>query len=96
MRTINKSFKQDDDFIHPFWLEIFILFTVIMIIGILCCLRKKCGSSVQRLFKRLFSHKNEAHGNITTKVFEIFLVISFNKFSISISLNNYLQNRVFT
>jgi hypothetical protein len=50
MRRINKYQNEHDEFLHPLWLGILILFSVIIILGLLCFMRKKCGSQIRHLF----------------------------------------------
>jgi len=53
MRRIKKYQDENDEFLHPFWLGLLMLFTVTFVIGILCFLRKKCGSHIRHLFNCL-------------------------------------------
>jgi len=53
MRRIKKYQYEDSELLHPFWLGLLMLFTIITIIGMLCFLRKKCGSHLCHLFNRL-------------------------------------------
>ncbi len=62
MQTLDKYYSQGDEFIHPLWLGILILFSVIIIIGTLCCLRIKCGSQLCHLLTRLFGRNIETNG----------------------------------
>ena len=59
MRTTNKN---HDDNLHPLWLGILLLFTVITVIGILCILRRKCGSKILHLFNRLCCRNKSNNG----------------------------------
>jgi hypothetical protein len=68
MRTLEKDYSQDDEFIHPLWLGILLLFSVIIIIGTLCCLRIKCGSQLRHLLMRLFGRNIETTGKYKTKI----------------------------
>ena len=51
MRSIPKSPQQVDDFLHPLWLGILILLHTIALIGLLYCLRRKCGSRLGHFAK---------------------------------------------
>jgi hypothetical protein len=62
MRIVDKYYNQDDDFIHPLWLGILLLLSVITIIGTLCCLRIKFGSKLLHLLNRLFCRNIETNG----------------------------------
>jgi hypothetical protein len=53
MRTINKYQNEDEELLHPLWLGILMLFTIIIVIGLSCCLRKQYGSQLRLLFNRL-------------------------------------------
>ena len=53
---------QDDEFIHPLWLGILLLFSVVIIIGTLCCLRIKFGSQLRHLLMRLIGRNIETNG----------------------------------
>lgn len=48
---------QDDEFLHPFWLGLLMLFTVTIVVGIVCFLRKKFGTCICHLFNRLCCKK---------------------------------------
>ena len=63
MRIFEKFSNQNDEYFHPLWLGILLLFIVITIIGIVCCLRIKCGSELRHLINRLFGRHNETNGN---------------------------------
>jgi len=62
MRAIGKYYHSNDEFVHPLWLGTLILFIVMTIIGIICCLRIKCGSQLSHLLNRLFGRNNETNG----------------------------------
>ncbi|CAF0756690.1 unnamed protein product [Adineta steineri] len=53
---------QIDEPLHPLWLGILMLFSVMIILGILCFMRRKCGSQIHHVFKVLCcgsEHSNE-------------------------------------
>ncbi len=62
MRTFDKYYNQDDEFVHPLWLGILILFSVMIIISMLCCLRIKYGSQIRHLLNKLFGRNSETNG----------------------------------
>lgn len=62
MRTIGRYNRQDDEFVHPLWLGILLLFSVMTIIGTICCLKIKCGSQLCHLLNRLCGRNNEMNG----------------------------------
>ncbi len=62
MRTIDLFHNRDDEFVHPLWLGMLILFSVLTIIGTFCCLRIKCGPQIRHLFNTLFGRNNETNG----------------------------------
>ena len=53
MRRSKKYYNEDDEYLHPFWLGLIMLFTVTFVIGAICLLRKRCGSRFRYLFDRL-------------------------------------------
>ncbi|CAF1262723.1 unnamed protein product [Rotaria sp. Silwood1] len=53
MNNFTKYQDEHDEFLHPLWLGILLLFFVIIIIGLSCCVRKKFGSSIHHLFNLL-------------------------------------------
>ena len=59
MRTIDKYYNQNDEIFHPLWLGILILFSVMIIIGLFCCVRIKYGTPLRNLFNRLFGRNNK-------------------------------------
>jgi len=67
MRRINKYQDEDDEFLHPFWLGLLMLFTVMIVIGISCFLRKKWGSHIRHLFNCLFCKNKLNNGKKRVK-----------------------------
>lgn len=63
MRTIDKYYNQNDEYIHPFWLGILILLSVMTIIGTLCCLRVRFGEQLRYLCNKLFGRDTQSNGN---------------------------------
>jgi hypothetical protein len=53
MNRIKKYQDEDDEFLHPFWLGLLMLFTVVIVIGMICFLQKKCSSHIRYLFNCL-------------------------------------------
>ncbi len=49
----NKYSDEFDEFLHPFWLGLIMLFTIIITIGIFCFLRKKFGTHLRYFFNYL-------------------------------------------
>jgi hypothetical protein len=62
MRTIDKYYNQNDEIFHPLWLGILILFSVMIIIGLFCCVRMKYGTPLRILFNRLCCRKIKKRG----------------------------------
>ena len=62
MRTIDKYPNRNDEIFHPLWLGILMLFSVMIIIGILCCIRIKCGAQLRALLNRLFGRNIKKNG----------------------------------
>jgi hypothetical protein len=62
MGTIDKYPNQHDEVFHPLWLGILILFSAMIIIGILCYLRIKCNSQLRVLHDSLFCRNNKKTG----------------------------------
>ncbi|CAF2863167.1 unnamed protein product [Rotaria sp. Silwood2] len=53
MKTFTKYRREHDEFFHPLWLGILLLFFVIIVLGISCFIRRKFGQSIRYLFNRL-------------------------------------------
>ena len=54
MNRSNKYEDKNEEYLHPFWLGILLLLTVITILSILCFIRRKCGSQIMRSCKIFF------------------------------------------
>ncbi|CAF0969709.1 unnamed protein product [Adineta ricciae] len=54
MNTSNIYEDKNEEYLHPFWLGILLLFAVITILSILCFIRRKCGSQIMRSCKIFF------------------------------------------
>lgn len=63
MKTAIGDNYEDDEFLHPLWLGILILFTVIIVVGISCLVRKKFGSSILNFFNQLRCRNKSNQGN---------------------------------
>jgi hypothetical protein len=59
-----------DAYIHPLWLGIIMLFTVIIVMSIACLIRIKYGSQILHLFNRLCCRKKLNHGKIEYRTFD--------------------------
>lgn len=53
MKRTRKYENDSDEYLHPFWLGLLMLFTVTTVIGAICFLRRKCGSRICNLFNYL-------------------------------------------
>ncbi|UJR08500.1 hypothetical protein I4U23_012766 [Adineta vaga] len=62
MRAIDRFYNQEDEFMHPLWIGILLLLSIIIIIGLFCCIRIKCHSQLRILRDRLF-RRNTAKKN---------------------------------
>ncbi|CAF0863054.1 unnamed protein product [Rotaria sordida] len=73
MKNFTKYQDEHDEFLHPLWLGILLLFIVIVIISISCFIRKKFGSSICHLFNRLCCRNelNNEHNSKTNKHLQI-------------------------
>jgi len=50
----NRKYENDsDEYLHPFWLGLLMLFTVTTVIGTICFIKKKCSSNLRYLFNCL-------------------------------------------
>lgn len=72
MRTIDRYNNQNDEYVHPFWLGISLLFSVMIIIGLVCCVRVKYGKRLSHLCNRLFGRNISTNGN--SKIY-LYLII---------------------
>ncbi|CAF1060522.1 unnamed protein product [Adineta ricciae] len=61
MRAIEKYSNQDDELLHPLWIGILLLLSIIIIVGLVCYIRVKCHSQVRLLCNRLFRRKTAQH-----------------------------------
>jgi hypothetical protein len=62
MRPFDGYRDQNDEFFHPLWLGMLILFCVMTIVGFVCCLRIKCGTQLRIISNRLFGRKKKKPG----------------------------------
>ncbi|CAF1410988.1 unnamed protein product [Adineta ricciae] len=61
MRAIEKYSNQDDELLHPLWIGILLLLSIIIIVGFVCYIRVKCHSQVRLLCNHLFRCKTAQH-----------------------------------
>lgn len=61
MKKLSKYQDDIDEVLHPFWLGLIMLFTVTIIVGMICFVRKRFGSSICQLLERLRCRKTLGH-----------------------------------
>ena len=77
MNTSNAYENDNEEYLHPLWLGILILFAVITILSILCFIRKRCGSQIMRSCKIFFCGTEYDLGEYQSTI-----VIVINTFSL--------------
>lgn len=70
-----------EELIHPFWLGLLMLFGVVVIVGSICFLRKKCGKKFLHFFNRLRGREdlNEGKQRIEIEIERIFFRLRTTK-----------------
>ena len=63
MRTKSRSLEDDDDdYLHPLWLGILMLLTVVSVIGLSCLVRKRYGAELYLFYRRLCCRNQASQG----------------------------------
>ena len=76
----NKKYVDEiEEIIHPFWLGLIMLFTVIILVGTLCIVRRKCRSNLRYLWNWLCCRSELNDGKKFISISHNFSFLSFEE-----------------